>query len=137
MIDYYPHAKRAAKAYAIALRACTHDERRWNIGIHWEADRIDACRDCVKAAAELNRVYLAEMKRARKAELDALPRCEVPGCKYRGTARWGSGNNRALLCGRHGKRAEREFNRNHAGAIWLPVPALLAAQIVAMAQTER
>ena len=137
MIDYYPHAKRAAQVYANALRACTHDERRWSIGVHWEAHRIDACRDCVKAAAELNRVYLAEMKRARKAQLDAMPRCKVPGCKYRGTARWGWGNNRALLCGRHGKRAEREFYRNHAGAFWLPTPAMSAAQIRTLAQTER
>ena len=137
MIDHYEHAKRAAKVYAIALRTCTHDERRWSIGIHWEPDRIDACRACVRATAELNLVYLAEMKRARKAQLDAMPRCEVPGCKRRGTARWGWGNNRALLCGRHGKRAEREFNRNHAGAFWLPAPAMSAAQIRTLAQTER
>lgn len=47
-----------------------------------------------------NRGY-HERKEARKKELAALPRCEVAGCKRRGT--WTCQG--ALMCGGHLKRA--------------------------------
>lgn len=56
----------------------------------------------------------------RKAQLDALPRCEVPGCGRRGTWRCGDYGPRVLLCGRHRRAAATEYHRAHAGYAWLP-----------------
>ena len=113
MIDHYKTAKRAAAEYAAALRQCDHpkDIRRINVGITWEPDRIEVCTDCWHRAKSLGTEYNAELKRGRKAQLDAMPRCEIDGCKRRGTARWGWGPDRALLCGRHGKAAQRQHVR--------------------------
>ena len=45
----------------------------------------------------------AKRKVARKAQLDAMPRCEVPGCKARGAYRLAD---QRLLCGKHKRKAE-------------------------------
>ena len=44
-----------------------------------------------------------EAKAERKAQLAALPRCTVPGCKARGNLK----HNGTLICGRHWKVAKR------------------------------
>ncbi len=53
---------------------------------------------------------------ARKAYLDSLPRCEVPGCGMRGTLTVAGV---ALMCGRHFKRAEAEHQRRTPGIFGL------------------
>lgn len=53
------------------------------------------CADCI---AEQNSTYRAR----RKAELEAMPRCQVPGCNRRGV--WKALG--VLLCGRHLKKAK-------------------------------
>ena len=60
------------------------------------------CHDCYNASVRARRA-------ARKAQLAAEPRCEVPGCKARGA--WIAGSERTLLCGRHLKRARVSVSR--------------------------
>jgi len=57
------------------------------------------CADCITA---INR----KMALARKAELDAMDRCQASGCNRRGNWEVGS-YDRALLCGHHLKVAKR------------------------------
>jgi hypothetical protein len=71
----------------------------------------------------------------RKAQLAALPRCQVPGCKARGTWNAGSADGPVLMCGRHLKAAQREFQRKYAGPIWLPSPTPSAETLLKMATT--
>lgn len=113
MTDHYQTAKRAASEYAAALRKCNHvrEIRRISVGVTWEPDRFEVCRECFNSTRTLSNRYKAELKRGRKAQLDAMPRCEIETCKRRGTARWGWGPDRALLCGRHGKAAQRQHVR--------------------------
>jgi hypothetical protein len=51
------------------------------------------CLDCIRRER-------TERKLARKAELEAMPRCEVSACKHRGVYRVGH-YDKVLLCGRH------------------------------------
>lgn len=85
------------------------------------------CIDCIAA-------HNARAREARKAQLAAAPRCEVPGCRYRGAWR-ASG---VLLCGRHLKRARAEVRRRMAGAgalaLFLPGPQWSRAEILNMAR---
>ena len=135
MTDHYQTAKRAASEYAAALRRCDHpkDTRRINVGVTWEPDRFEVCWDCFNSARTLSNQYKAELKRGRKAQLDAMPRCEIETCKRRGIARWGWGADRALLCGIHGKRAERQYARTMAGPIWMPGPNLSREEVISLA----
>ena len=55
---------------------------------------------CVQCISKHNR----ERRENRKAEMAALPRCEVPGCKRRGN--WKAGQEKVLLCGHHLKAAK-------------------------------
>ena len=66
---------------------------------------IARCTDCIGA---IN----GTMRDARKAELAAMDRCEVDGCRTRGTFEVASG---VLMCGRHLKRAQREHTRRMSG----------------------
>lgn len=84
------------------------------------------CTDCI---TRLNRDWRVK----RKAQLATEPRCEVPNCKRRGTKRYGWGGDKALLCGQHGKQAERVYQGRCAGACWLPGPAVSAAKIIELA----
>ena len=59
-----------------------------------------SCTDCLNARSR-------EWKAERKAQLAAEPRCQVPGCRMRGTWRAGSVD-QVLLCGRHLKAAKAE-----------------------------
>ena len=83
--------------------ACGKDfyDSLYAYGAHGER----ACFACAKAADDARRA-------ARRAELAALPRCEVPGCKARGT--WRVGGN-LLLCKRHLTRAQGARARTLAG----------------------
>lgn len=58
----------------------------------------------------------------RKAQLAAEPRCEVDGCKARGTMY--GGDDHVLLCGRHFNRVKRGFDAASArsGMPWLHCP---------------
>lgn len=58
------------------------------------------CTDCITAAHR-------EHRAARKAQLAAAPRCEVPGCNRRGA--WTCAG--ALLCGGHLKKARIQHAR--------------------------
>jgi len=62
------------------------------------------CTDCLNAANALRQA-------ARRAQLAAAPRCEVPGCRRRGN--WRAAG--VLLCGRHLKTAQREHTRVAGG----------------------
>jgi len=70
------------------------------------------CSDCI---AKINRAIDAK----HKAELDAMPRCQVPGCTRRGTLRVGT-YNRVLMCGAHFNKAQKKLRANTAGMPWLP-----------------
>ncbi len=62
---------------------------------------------------ECYRQSYVDYKARRKAQLDALPRCECPGCSKRATFNAARG---VLLCGRQLKRAQAGMNRVQAGA---------------------
>lgn len=74
------------------------------------AEGVALCGDCIDAA---NRQAAAD----RKAELDAMPRCEIAGCNRRAT--WKVGGERVGMCGHHKARALKAANRQAAGAGWL------------------
>ncbi len=66
---------------------------------------VSRCSDCINA---IN----VRMKAERKAMLDTMPRCEVDGCKARGTFQVAGG---VLMCGRHLKATQRAHNRAMQG----------------------
>lgn len=80
-------------------------------------------------------------REARKAQLAALPRCEVTGCKCRGNFRVAGV---ALLCGRHLSAAKRSKARDLARlgdiaaglAMFIPI-SYTREDILRMAQGER
>lgn len=86
-------------------------------GVYCPTDRNSAgeCMDCHNAGC-------ARRAAERKAQLAAMPRCEVPGCKRRAT--WIVGP-RVELCGIHKRRAERRHNATAATmgglALFMPV----------------
>lgn len=82
------------------IDACTHPTT--------DADRLADGRRCCVACWNAG---VAAARAARKAQLDAMPRCAVPGCKARGTWQCGHGEP-VLLCGRHKNKALRAA---HAG----------------------
>jgi len=51
--------------------------------------------------------HVAERRTTRKAQLDAMPRCEVPGCRKRGSLRIGNAPI-ALVCGWHNSKIRRK-----------------------------
>ena len=75
---------------------------------------IAYCTDCIAA---LNKEHDIQ----RKAELAAMPRCEVPGCKRRGS--WKAAG--VLLCGAHLKKAKHGHARAASAggglALFLPM----------------
>jgi hypothetical protein len=54
-----------------------------------------------------NRQYY-EAKAKRKDQLDAMPRCEIPGCKRRATWIAGAGD-KIGICGKHLHRAQSKI----------------------------
>ena len=82
---------------------CGHqiDERMY---AHWRRPDGSWGRGCYECSAATN----AQMKAKRKAQLDALPRCEVPGCARRGTMIL---MGQALMCGKHSKQAQAIHRR--------------------------
>ncbi len=85
------------KAQDDVLLSCTHEPKTSEVsfrgGILW------VCNDC------WNRSVYA-YREARKLQLAEEPRCEVPGCKARGT--FYVGDEHILLCGKHMKKVKRE-----------------------------
>jgi hypothetical protein len=71
-------------------------------------ERLDRyeCLDCIRRD-------MAERQIARKAELDAMPRCEVPTCKRRGIYQVGH-YDKVLLCGRHLTKARATNEQQNA-----------------------
>ena len=67
---------------------------------------IALCGDCINKHNE-------QQRKERKKELDLLPRCEVPGCKRRGTWRVAG---HTLLCGWHLKNVQKQHNKAMANA---------------------
>ena len=88
------------------------------------------CCDCIMA---INR----RMDRDRKAQLDAMPRCDVSGCKRRGRWRIGNGPGaKVLVCGSHYTKAKRAWNRRFAGAMcWLPAPTMSRDAMLELAES--
>lgn len=85
------------------------------------------CSDCIMA---INRA----IDERRKAQLDAMPRCEVDGCNRRSLWRIGNGPDEARVCGQHFKQAKRNWDRQFAGAtIWLPAPTMSKAAMLKLA----
>ena len=107
---------------------CGHlvDER---MHIHWR--RADGswgrgCWDC-------HRAQEAADKLARKAELDAMPRCQVPGCKRRGTHTLQQGI--ILMCGRHTKQVQAQHRRNVGGFLFACL-TYTREQLIRLAQAD-
>lgn len=67
---------------------------------------IALCGDCI------NEIH-KKRDEQRKRDLDAMPRCEVPGCNKRGTWRIGG---HTLLCGWHLKNYKEQHNKATAQA---------------------
>ncbi len=84
---------------------------------------VARCADCTSAR---NRV----IDRDRKAELAALPRCEI--CNRRGA--WKVGHEHVLLCGHHKGKALREYQRRYAGPFWIPGPNLSRVETLELAR---
>lgn len=86
------------------------------------------CGDCLNDAN-------AALRAARKAELDAMPRCEIEGCQRRGAQRLVA----VLLCGRHAKRVQEAHHRNmreNPFSIFAPTPDYSRDQLVKMATSQ-
>ena len=132
---------------------------QWQIDWYQSQPQAQICRDCGKNGA---RAYvqpqppprkrdiathepyalccdcIMRLNRAsddrRKAELDAMPRCEVDGCSQRGSWLIGNGE-KARVCGRHFNRAKRNWDVQFAGAtIWLPAPTISKAGMLDLAK---
>jgi len=70
------------------------------------------CDDC-------RRAYFVNYKVARKAQLDAMPRCEL--CKRRGVLRVGSFEPKVLMCKAHFEKAQSTLRRSRGGlALFFP-----------------
>lgn len=82
------------------------------------------CTDCLNRA-----IYAA--RAARRAQLAAEPRCQVPGCRRRGSYKVGGGG--LLMCGAHLKRAQAGAARAAGGLFWVAWDADNAA-LLAWAQ---
>lgn len=67
---------------------------------HNGQDGVALCGDCIGLRQKASAA-------ARKSELAAMDRCEVPGCRARGTWR----HNGTLVCGRHLNRAKQNVFR--------------------------
>ncbi len=103
------------------LRACTHiqpDEKGQMCEVELRDGTIlHVCDVCWNASVYARRSV-------RKAELDAMPRCEVPGCRMRATFTIGSAPATVGMCGRHVRRAQNAWQREVAracGGLWLPI----------------
>lgn len=85
---------------------------------------------CIDCIARINRA----IDQRRKAELNAMPRCDIDGCNRRSLWLIGNGPEKVRVCGRHFKRAQRNWDRQFAGAtIWLPAPTLSKAALLRLA----
>lgn len=88
------------------LRGCTHKAHSPCEVDMGAGETLAVCVDCWNAG-------VAARRAERKAQLDAMPRCEVPGCRHRQTV---IVNYQVGLCGRHAARVRQEFHRQFAGA---------------------
>ena len=82
----------------------------------------------LKAEADTHNAAVAEYRAARAAQLAAMPRCEVTGCKSRATYRAGSEG--TGICGRHLNRAQATAARAGvwgSGTNWTRATVLAAA----------
>ena len=85
------------------LHDCTHEPRPCEVSIPGGAS-VRVCNDCWNRSVDVRQA-------ARKAQLDAMPRCEVDGCQRRSTWTVSGG---VGLCGWHMRRMKREHNRRMA-----------------------
>lgn len=102
------------------MDGCQHEDKR----IHWWGKV--ACCECAFFA---NDTY----KAMRKGQLAELPRCEVLGCRARGTVKVAG---RMLMCGRHFHKAEAELLRV-CGGIPLGIVDLNKEPLIALATAKR
>lgn len=72
------------------------------------AGGVEGLSRCGECLGRINQT----MRDTRKVELAAMERCEVDGCKMRGTFQVAGG---VLMCGRHLHAAQREHARRMAG----------------------
>lgn len=106
---YYAETRWRREVYRARLEECRHPGRDYETDFGDDGGTVTYCRVCVDAARDLERAYRDAHKRARARELADTPRCEVPGCKRRGTWRFPYG---VLVCGVH----KRRMMGNHARA---------------------
>lgn len=122
-IDHYATARAADALVTGAAARCDHHNR--NVGMAGASGPM-CCYDCYVAAKPLLNAARAAWKAARKAQLDAMPRCEL--CSRRGTMKVGIA--KVLLCGRHFKRAQHNFP---AAPFWMPGPATTREYVLKLA----
>jgi len=96
--------------YMARLAACDHSPKDFTV----VCGGLEAtyCLACSQATRSMGDAVRLEHKRARKAQLAEMARCEVEGCNHRATLKTYG----ALLCGRHFKSVKREHCRATAGA---------------------
>lgn len=92
---------------------------------YWAGGREDTaqCWKCRNSS-------ILEQRAARKAQLAAMPRCEVPNCNARGA--WRSLG--VLLCTKHLRRAQNAHQRLAGTMPWLP-PDYSREQLLEIART--
>ncbi len=86
------------------LDNCKHELNKMKVFRSNGSEQLVCC-DCWNAGVDAR-------KAARKAQLAEMPRCEVPGCKSRGTL---TVARLTLMCGRHFHKAESEMVRRSGG----------------------
>ena len=109
------------------LRTCTHDDATPCVTLPG-GETLRVCSECWNEGVYARRAE-------RKAELAAMPRCEL--CKRRGTSHVGSGRDRVLLCGRHTANAKAGYIREYIGDspfLFLPGPILSREEILELAR---
>lgn len=112
------------------LRICNHVNRSCAVNMG-HGETLQVCDTCWNASVQAR-------KAARKAQLAAMPRCEVPGCTRRGTqVVWGH----TLMCGHHLRRTEQGHYKAMASTpggmgLFMPCPHYSKAELIELATAK-
>jgi len=122
------HSQAFAAAFAI-LDHCDHSRKTHEFS-NPDGSSLWTCQECSNA-------YHQAWKAARKAQLDAMPRCEIPGCSRRATYSAFS----VGMCGFHLNKAQRAHQKamlTGAGGmgLFMPCPTYNREQLIQMARSK-
>ncbi len=109
---YYAESLWRREVWRARLAECRHVGRDYETDFGPDGATIAYCRQCADAANPLERAYREAYKAARKRKLADEPRCDVEGCKRRGTWRFPY---HVLVCGAHKRHVLAAHSRAAAG----------------------